>query len=74
MAATRSIPGTGIKFRPGGLHRSLGVPQGQPIPPAKVAAAAAGDDGPKAQKQALLARTLEHMHGKTPRHLKGKSK
>lgn len=40
----------------GGLHRSLGVPQGQKIPKAKVAAAA--KKGGKVGKEARLAETL----------------
>jgi hypothetical protein len=44
-----------VSFQPGGLHQSLGVPQGQTIPAAKMAAAAAGKFGPKAQAQANLA-------------------
>lgn len=43
----------------GGLHRSLGVPEGKPIPEKKLNAAAAGKDGPKAEKQANLAKTLK---------------
>ena len=42
-------------FKKGGLHQSLGVPQGQTIPPAKMAAAKAGKFGPKAKAQANLA-------------------
>jgi hypothetical protein len=41
-----------LTFKKGGLHESLGVPQGQPIPPGKKAAALRGDYGPKAKKQA----------------------
>jgi len=44
-----------IEFKPGGLHESLGVPAGKPIPKAKMAAAAEGKYGPKAQKQANFA-------------------
>jgi hypothetical protein len=46
----------------GGLHRSLGVPQGQKIPKAKIAAAA--KKGGKVGKQAKLAQTLSRMHKK----------
>lgn len=44
---------------PGGLHRALGVPEGQKIPPAKVAAAAKkkGHLG----KMARFAQTLGHL-------------
>lgn len=44
-----------VSFQPGGLHKSLGVPQGQKIPAAKMAAAKAGKFGPKAKAQAGLA-------------------
>lgn len=44
-----------VTFAKGGLHRSLGVPQGQKIPASKMAAAKAGRYGPKAQKQAQFA-------------------
>ena len=50
--------GTMVK---GGLHSSLGVPQGQKIPPAKLAAAAAGKYGPKAKKQAQMAKNMEGL-------------
>lgn len=59
-----SIPGTGITFKKGGLHETLGVPEGQPIPPAKMAAALRGEYGPKGKKQAELAQTLEGMNHK----------
>jgi hypothetical protein len=44
-----------VSFKPGGLHKSVGVPQGQKIPAAKIAAAKAGRYGPKAKAQANLA-------------------
>lgn len=44
-----------VTFEKGGLHQSVGVPQGQPIPAAKMAAAKAGDYGPVAKAQANLA-------------------
>lgn len=44
-----------VSFKPGGLHQSLGVPQGQTIPAAKMAAAKAGKFGPTAAKQANFA-------------------
>ncbi len=47
-----------ITFKPGGLHRSTGTPAGQKIPAAKMAAAASGKLGPKAQKQAQFARNV----------------
>lgn len=49
---------------PGGLHESVGVPQGKKIPKAKVNAAAKGKYGPKAQKQADLAKTLGKLRKK----------
>lgn len=58
------IAGTGISFHKGGLHESLGVPEGQPIPPELMAEALAGKRGPKAKKQAELAQTLEGMNHK----------
>lgn len=45
-----------IEFKAGGLHESLGVPAGKPIPKAKMDAATEGKYGPKAQKQANFAR------------------
>ena len=47
-----------ISFHEGGEHASLGVPQGQPIPAAKHAAAAAGKYGPKAEKQEMFRRNV----------------
>jgi hypothetical protein len=44
-----------VQFSKGGLHRSLGVPEGQTIPAAKMAAAKRGDYGPKAKAQAGMA-------------------
>lgn len=44
-----------LKFEKGGLHQSLGVPQGEPIPASKKKAALAGEYGPKAKKQAVFA-------------------
>ena len=44
-----------VSFQKGGLHRSVGVPQGQKIPASKMAAAKAGKYGPKAKKQAIMA-------------------
>ena len=43
----------------GGLHRSLGVPAGQKIPKAKIAAAA--KKGGRVGRQAKLAQTLSKM-------------
>jgi hypothetical protein len=47
--------------RPGQLHRDLGVPQGQKIPPRKMAAAKRGEYGAAVQKRANLATTLRKM-------------
>jgi hypothetical protein len=59
VADTFSVPGTGIKgIRKGGLHETVGVPEGQPIPASKKAAALAGKYGSKGVKQAQLAETL----------------
>ena len=44
-----------VTFQKGGLHRSLGVPQGEKIPASKMAAAKAGSYGPKAKAQASFA-------------------
>lgn len=44
-----------VTFKAGGLHESVGVPQGEKIPAAKMAAAKRGDFGPKAAQQANLA-------------------
>lgn len=56
MAKT-TIKGGGkpLTFQKGGLHTSLGVPQGQPIPAAKMQDALAGKDGQKAKQQAEFA-------------------
>lgn len=47
-----------IKFKPGGLHESLDVPQGKKIPAAKRIAALKGKFGAKAKKQANFARNV----------------
>jgi hypothetical protein len=47
--------------RPGQLHRDLGVPQGQRIPAAKLAAAAQGAYGPKVAQRARFAQTLQRL-------------
>ena len=49
-----------ISFRPGGLHRSVGTPQGKPIPAGKINAALAGKYGAKAQKQAQFYKNVLH--------------
>lgn len=50
--------------KPGQLHRDLGVPQGQKIPAAKLAAAVAGRYGPKVEQRAHFAQTLKGMRKK----------
>jgi hypothetical protein len=44
-----------VTFRKGGLHRSVGVPEGSKIPASKMAAAKSGSYGPLAKKQANMA-------------------
>lgn len=44
-----------MEFKAGQLHRDLNVPEGQPIPPAKKAAALAGKHGKKVQARARFA-------------------
>lgn len=66
VGSKQTIPAGGkgqspITFKKGGLHQSLGVPQGQPIPQSKLNAALKGSYGPKAQKQAQLAKGLKKM-------------
>lgn len=63
---TMKAPGKApVSFKPGGLHKSLGVPAGQTIPAAKMAAAAAGKMGPLAQKQAVMAQGMLKAGRKT---------
>ena len=47
----------------GGLHRTLGIPEGETIPKAKVAAAARSDN-PRERKQGILAENMEKWHHK----------
>lgn len=49
-----------ITYHPGGLHSSTGTPQGKKIPQAKFERALAGGFGPKARKQALMAKNIFH--------------
>jgi hypothetical protein len=60
--AKKTLKGKGnqkpISFSPGGLHRSLGVPAGKPIPPGKKAAALAGNYGARAKRQAEFAKNV----------------
>ena len=46
---------------PGGLHRALGVPEGEKIP-AKKLAKAGHSENPRIRRMASLAKTLKHMH------------
>jgi hypothetical protein len=70
---TISSPGkTPVTFQKGGLHQSTGTPPGQPIPAAKMAAAASGKLGPKAQKQANLAKMLAAGRKTAARNRKSK--
>ncbi len=45
----------------GGLHASLGVPEGEKIPQGKLKAARKGRYGAKAKKQANAAKTLAKL-------------
>lgn len=47
-----------ITYTKGGLHKSLSVPQGEPIPKSKLRAALAGQYGPTAKKQAQMAKNV----------------
>ena len=47
-----------LEFNKGGLHSSTDTPQDQPIPVAKVSAAASGSLGAKAKKQALFMKNV----------------
>jgi hypothetical protein len=61
-----------VTFQKGGLHRSLGVPEGEKIPASKMAAAQAGRYGPKAKKQANFAQGMLKAGRKTANKNKGK--
>jgi hypothetical protein len=54
-----------VTFNKGGLHQSLGVPQGQTIPSSKMQAALSGSYGGKAQKQANFAQGMLKSGRKT---------
>ena len=47
-----------IAFKKGGLHATLGVPQGKKIPTAMMREALAGKHGAKAKKQAMFAKNV----------------
>lgn len=51
----------GAIAHPGALHQQMGIPQGQPIPQAKLAKAA-NSDSPLLAKRARLAETLKKMN------------
>lgn len=58
---TQTIKSAGkkpIRFQKGGLHESLGVPAGKPIPAGKMQAALSGKAGPKAKAQANFAKNV----------------
>lgn len=44
-----------LAFKKGALHKALGVPEGEPIPAGKKAAALAGKFGPAVKKKAVFA-------------------
>ena len=52
---------SGAIKKPGALHKSLGVPEGEKIP-AKKLAKAAHSDNPTLAKRANLAETLKKLH------------
>lgn len=57
MSKTKTISKPGkpaIHFKPGGEHKSLGVPAGKPIPESMHEAAREGKYGPKAKKQEIF--------------------
>lgn len=63
-----------IKVKKGALHKDLGVPAGQPIPAAKLAAAKNSDD-PLERKRATFAENAKKWNqagGKTVRTVKVK--
>lgn len=49
------------KSHKGLLHQDLGVPQGEPIPEAKIAAAEHSED-PAVRKRAVFAENAKHFH------------
>lgn len=50
-----------MHMKKGALHKALGVPEGQKIPPAKLAAAKHSSN-PLTRRRAILAGTLKKMH------------
>lgn len=61
-----------VTMEKGGLHKSLGVPEGQTIPAAKMAAAKAGKFGPLAAKQANMATGMLAAGRKTAARNRGR--
>ena len=59
MAQTKWIQGAHLNK--GGLHRALGIPEGQKIP-AKALAKAANSKDPHIRKMAQLAKTFKKMN------------
>lgn len=53
-----------LTYVKGGLHESLGLPQGTKIPKVAIDRAIAGHYGPKAKKQAMMARNVFGVQGK----------
>ena len=71
---TMKAPGkTPITFAKGGLHQSLGVAAGKPIPAAKMASALGGNEGPKAAAQARFAGNVLGAGRKTAARNRSKS-
>lgn len=78
MAARKktTIKGAGkpVTFKKGALHAQLGVPQGQKISAAKMAAAKAGKLGPLAQKRANFATGMLAAGRKTAAKSRGRGR
>ena len=60
-----------VSFRKGGLHHSLHVPEGQKIPASKMSSARAGNYGPLAKKQAVMATGMLAAGRRTARRHEG---
>ena len=61
MAKTKTIHKKGkkpIKFKPGALHKQLGVSSDKRIPAAKMEEAREGELGPLAKKRAMFAKNV----------------
>jgi hypothetical protein len=59
-----------IVFEEGGMHKTLGIPKGKPIPKSKMKAAASGKLGVKAKKEALFKENVLTGRKKRKRKLK----